>query len=45
MFGKKKELPKITSIRCPEPGCGFSCNDPVTLKKHTDWKHAKTVSG
>ncbi|MFC1943317.1 hypothetical protein ACFLWO_01900 [Chloroflexota bacterium] len=43
---KKKQRPTTTEIECPMPGCSFICNDPVTLKKHTDWKHpelAKTT--
>lgn len=39
MFGKKKELRAPTEQKCQAPGCPFTCNDPVSLKKHTDWKH------
>ncbi len=48
MFGKKKEPRTSTEQKCQAPGCQFSCNDPVSLKKHTDWKHsepAKTAGG
>lgn len=40
LFGKKKERkPVITELKCPAEGCSFTCDDEITLKKHTDWKH------
>jgi hypothetical protein len=36
---KKKQAPTITELRCPAKGCLFTASDPITLKKHTDWKH------
>ena len=36
---KKKQRPTVTELKCPAKGCPFTCDDPVTLKKHTDWKH------
>lgn len=43
MFGKKKAPQTPTEQKCQAPGCLFTCNDPVTLKKHTDWKHPEKV--
>ena len=42
----KKKPPRTTELKCPADGCPFTCSDPKTLKKHTDWKHpelAKTA--
>jgi hypothetical protein len=36
---KKKQKPAITELKCPMKGCDFTCTDPKTLKRHTDWKH------
>ncbi len=36
---KKKQKPATTELNCPVAGCPFTCSDPVTLKRHTDWKH------
>jgi len=44
---KKKQKPIVTELKCPAEGCPFICNDPDTLKRHTDWKHpeiAKTTN-
>ncbi len=41
MFWKKKAPQTPTEQKCAAPGCLFTCNDPVTLKKHTDWKYPK----
>ena len=38
----KKKQPQehnITELKCPAEECSFTCDDHVTLKKHTDWKH------
>ncbi len=35
----KKKKPTITELKCPAAGCPFTCDDPHTLKRHTDWKH------
>ena len=35
----KKKQPVITELKCSEEGCSFTCDDHVTLKKHTEWKH------
>jgi len=43
---KKKKKQATTELKCPAAGCPFTCSDPVTLKKHTEWKHpelAKTA--
>jgi len=40
---KKRRLVTITELRCPIEGCPFTCSDPVTLKKRTDWKHPGLV--
>lgn len=40
LFKKKQSPPPTkTELRCPAEGCSFTCVDPVTLKKHTAWKH------
>ena len=46
MFGKKKPIAaKGVSYRCQVPGCGLSCTDEQTLKRHMDWAHsAKAAS-
>jgi hypothetical protein len=36
---KKKPSAPIQELKCPAEGCSFTCDDPATLKKHTDWKH------
>jgi len=36
---KKKPARTTTELKCPAEGGPFTCSDPVTLKKHTDWKH------
>jgi len=36
---KKKQRATITELKCPVEGCLFTCDDQITLKKHTDWKH------
>ncbi len=36
---KKAQRPAITELHCPVSDCSFTCDDAVTLKKHTDWKH------
>ncbi len=38
LFGKKKQS-KLVELKCPAEGCTFTCDDPVTLKRHTDYKH------
>jgi len=38
MFWKKK-APRITTLKCPAAGCPFTCDAPVLIKRHTDWKH------
>ncbi|MBI2850830.1 MAG: hypothetical protein HYX80_07305 [Chloroflexi bacterium] len=39
LFSKKKQQSVSTELKCPVEGCTFTCDDTVTLKKHTDWKH------
>jgi hypothetical protein len=39
LFGKKKQQSIISEQKCSTEGCSFSCDDVVTMKKHTDWKH------
>ena len=36
---KKKKPTILREFECPVAGCPFTCTDPITLKKHTDWKH------
>jgi hypothetical protein len=36
---KKKEQTTNIELKCPVKGCPFTCNDHITLKKHTEWKH------
>ncbi len=40
MFWKKKAVvEKGTIYQCPVPGCGLSCTDEDTLRRHMDWAH------
>jgi len=39
LFKKKKQQPVITELKCPAEGCSFTCDDHISLKRHTDWKH------
>jgi len=44
---RKKQRPTTTELKCPVEGCPYTCSDPATLKRHTDWKHpelAKTAA-
>jgi len=36
---KRRRLAVVTELKCPVAGCLFTCSDPMTLKRHTDWKH------
>ena len=36
---KEQQQPVNTELKCSADGCSFTCDDHVTLKKHTDWKH------
>jgi hypothetical protein len=41
MFGKKKlTVLKNPGYQCQVPGCGLSCGDESTLKRHMDWAHS-----
>lgn len=41
MFGKKKTgSEKSVVFQCPVPGCGLTCMDAQSLKRHMDWAHA-----
>jgi len=37
LFTKKKS--KLVELKCPAAGCSFTCDDPATMKRHTDFKH------
>jgi len=41
-FFKKKQI-AAPELKCPAVECSFTCNDPKTMKKHTDWKHPELV--
>lgn len=45
MFGKKKGASeKGVEYRCPVPGCGLTCMDAESLKRHMDWAHASKAA-
>ena len=39
LFSKHKKESRLVEMKCPAEGCAFTCDDPVTMKKHTDYKH------
>jgi len=36
---KKKEKIILSELKCPVKGCLFTCDDPITMKKHLGWAH------
>jgi len=43
---EKERRRTTTELKCLVEGCPFTCSDPASLKRHTDWKHpelAKTA--
>jgi hypothetical protein len=48
LFGnnkKKEQKSAITEYKCNVDGCDFTCDDSVSLAKHTDWKHPQKAQG
>ncbi len=43
LFGKKKQPPTPIGTKCPVEGCSFTYGDPITLKRHTAWKHPELL--
>jgi len=36
---EKERRRSTTELKCLVAGCPFTCRNPATLKRHTDWKH------
>jgi len=45
MFGKKKAAVEPNkSLRCQVEGCGLTCRDEQSLKRHVAWAHPVAVA-
>jgi len=42
MFGKKKQPPAPTELKCPV--CGFVCMDKSSMDRHIEWNHPEAAA-